>query len=182
MGKLNEEKAIAVLLANLKGPKNKPSKVSELAVACRLLKHSSDWGFVRMSDFFQVSRTMLREIDKINELEPEFKRLADEKKIGIGAAYQLTRIDKSKRHEVAQLFQSMNTTEIRNLVFYLINDPALSVSEAKRMSDELKTPVLNILALPISDELKTKIERVAKGNGQSIHEYVVRVLEEHCSS
>lgn len=179
---MNEEKAIAILLANLKGPKNKPSKISDIASACRVLKSSTKWGFVKMSEFFQVSKTMLREIDKINDLEPEFKMLADNTKIGLGAAYQLTRINKSKRHEVAHLFQSMNTTEIRNLIFYLINNPALSVQEAKRMSDNLKTPIINVLALHISNDLKTRVEKIAKNNGESLHQCVIRIIEEHTAA
>ena len=182
MGGLNEEKAIAILLANLKGPKTKPSKISELATACRTLKNSTDWGFEKMSEFFKVSRAMLREIDKINELEPEYKKLADERKIGIEAAYQLTRIDKSKRHEVAKLFQSMNTVEIRNLVFYMINSPTMSVTEAKRRSDNLNAPIVNILALPISNALRVKMEENARRKKQSLHEYAVGILEKYCGS
>ena len=179
---MNEEKAIAILLANLKGPKHKPSKISELATACRLLKNSPDWGFAKMVNFFNVSRTMLREIDKINELEPKFKKLADEKKLGIGAAYQLTRIDKSKRDDAAELFQTMNTTEIRNFIFYITSNPTISVSEAKKMSDKLKIPVINILALPISDELKARLGKAARSHGQTIHEYAVKILETNSDS
>lgn len=174
---LNEEKAIAILLANIKGPKNKPSKISEIAAACRFLKNSPEWGFAKMTKFFDVSGTTLRVIDKINELRPEFKRLADEKKIGIEAAYHLTRIDESKQHEAAQLFQEMNTTEIRNFIFYITNDRTLSAREAKEMSDKLKTPVINILALPVSDELRTRLEKTAKSHKQTIHEYAVKILE-----
>lgn len=176
---LNEEKAIAILLANLKGSKHKPSKISELAAACRLLKNSPDWGFSEMVDFFHVSRTVLREIDKINELELKFKKLVDEKKLGIGAAYQLTRIEESKRYEAAQLFQTMNTTEIRNFIFYITSNPTLSVFEAKKLSDKLKTPVINILALPISDKLRARLEKTAKDQGQTIHECAVKILEAH---
>ena len=174
---LNEERAIAILLANLKGPKNKPSKISEIAAACRILKNSPKWGFVKMTKFFGVSRTTLREIDKINELKPEFKKLADEKKLGIEASYQLTRIDESKQREAAQLFQEMNTKEIRNFIFYITSDRTLSVREAKEMSDKLKTPVVSILALPISDKLKTRLEKTAKNHKQTIHEYAVKILE-----
>lgn len=174
---MNEEKAIAILFANLKGPKNKPSKISELAAACRLLKNSPEWGFAKMAEFFDISRTMLREIDKINELKPEFKKLADEKKLGIGSAYQLTRIDESKQRETAQLFQKMNTTEIRNFIFYITSDQNVSVSKAKEMSDKLKIPVVNILALPISDKLRARLEKAARNHKQTIHEYAVQVLE-----
>ena len=176
---MNVEKAIAIMLANLKGPKNKPSKISEFAAACRLLKHSDGWGFAKMTEFFNVSGTMLREIDRLNELRPEFKKLADERKLGIGAAYQLTRIDESKQHEAARLFQDMTTAEIRNMVFYLTNNRNISVAEAKEMADRLKTPVVNILALPISDELKTRLESSAKVHKQTIHEYAVKLLETH---
>lgn len=175
---MNEQQAIAIMLANLKGPKIKPSKTSEFAAACRLLKNSDEWGFAKMTEFFEVSGTMLREIDRLNELKPEFKKLADERKLGIGAAYQLTRIDESKQHEAARLLQGMNTTEVRNFVFYLTHGRA-SVDEAKKMADKLKTPVVTILALPISDALKARLELAAKTKQQTIHGYAVELLETH---
>ena len=166
------------MLANLKGHKNKPSKTSEFAAACRLLKHADGWGFAKMAEFFNVSGTMLREIDRLNELKPEFKRLADERKLGIGAAYQLTRIDESKQHEVAQLFQDMNTTEIRDMVFYLTR-ARMSVAEAKEMTDKQKTPVVNIVVLSISDDLKARLKSSAKVRKQAIPDYIVQFLEAH---
>ena len=54
------------MYANLKGSKNnKPSQISDFALACKILKDL--WGTKKMSETFNVSTTQLREIYKIDE-------------------------------------------------------------------------------------------------------------------
>ena len=70
---MKEEKAVAIMMGNLKGPKNKPSDLVEFAEACRTLKKL--WGFVEMSKHFRTSQYMLRQIDKINELKRKLEKI-----------------------------------------------------------------------------------------------------------
>ena len=96
---MNEERAIAIMFANLKGGKKKPSNLIEFADACRTLQNKWKGGFKEMSDFFKVSQYMLRQIDKINELDDEVKKLVKAHKLGIDASYQLWRIDAIRRKD-----------------------------------------------------------------------------------
>lgn len=176
---MQEEKAVAILMANLKNSGAKPSKISDVALACRTLNVHPDWGTAKMSKYFDVAKTVLLELNRINDLEPEILAMADARKIGVSSAYQLTRVDTARRMEAAKMCQDMNRKEVRDLVFYLTKHPDMTVTEAKKRADGLKPKTVNILALPINDSLKKRLEKNASQNKQSLHDYVGFVLEKH---
>lgn len=176
---MNEARAVAILMANLNGARNKPSMVSDIALACRTLKMHPEWGIAKMSRYFGVAKTTLKELDRICDLEPEFLAMADQKKIGISAAYQLVRVDRTRRAEAAALFPSMSRQEIRDLVFYIMKYPDISVQEAKRKANELVPQTVNVLALPISNDLKERLEKNSSKSGLSLHDYATAILENH---
>lgn len=179
MIKMEEEKAVAILMANLGVSRNKPSKMSDMSLACRTLKLHPDWGMAKMIDFFGVTKTVLQELDRIHDLEPEFKEMVDQKHFGISAAYQLTRVDKPKRPEAAKLFQSMTRDEVRDLVFYITKYPNISVKEAKKRADDLKPKKINILALPLNDTVMSKLIKNSNKKNQSLHDYAAEILGKH---
>ena len=174
---MQEEKAIAILLANLKGSKKKPSKISDFALACRTLKNNKEWGLTKMSKFFRVSKTQLREIDMINELEPKYKKLANEGKIGMTVAYQISRIDEKRRSEAFMFIQKMNRDEIRDFVYFLVKNPAFSVLECKKLFEKSQLKKVTILALPITDEMHKNLRLLATKRKQSVHDYALKILE-----
>ena len=71
--KQKEEKAVAVLIANLK--KAKTTNWVEIAEAVRTLKLHPQWGLNKMAEFFGVSNYLLRQIDHINDLTYDVKEL-----------------------------------------------------------------------------------------------------------
>src|SRR2546422_8506572 len=93
--------ATLILLRSLKGRKNKPHNLVEVAEACRTLRDDKDWGWKEMSRFFKVSVYMLRQIDRINDLNPTAKKLVRRGKIKIEQAYQLSRLTGSRQDEAA---------------------------------------------------------------------------------
>jgi len=165
------------LVANLKGSKKKPSKISDFALACHTLKVSKDWGFTKMSKFFKVSKTQLREIDMINDLEPKYKKLADEGTIGMTTAYQLSRVDKQRRGQAVKFIQKMNREQIRDFIYFLTKNSTLSVLECKKLFDKSQLEKITVLAIPITDEMHKKLELGAAERKQSIHDYTIKILE-----
>ncbi len=174
---MNEEKAIALLVANLKGSKKKPSKITDFALACRTLKKHSDWGFKKMASFFNVSITQLREIDKINDLDTNFKKLANDGKIGMTTAYQLTRIDPKQRTQAFEIIKNLNRDEIRDFVYFLKKNPTMPVKESQKIFEDSQLSKTIVLALPISNELQKKLLKSAKKHKQTIHDRALEILK-----
>jgi len=174
---LSEEKATAILLANLKGPKKKPTNLLTIAAACRLLIQR--WGIKRVSEFFGVSQYQLRQIDKINDLSPEVRELIQKGKLGIEASYQLWRLGEKLQSEVAKEMLGMSAHEIRQLVYLLRKNPSMSVKEAKRLTDKAMQKRISLLVLPLTSDTYRNLRRLAEESHQGIHDLVLRVLEDY---
>lgn len=172
---MNEEEAVAIMMGNLKGSKNKPSNLLEFAEACRFLK--KNWGIKKMSKHFRVSEYMLRQIDKINELNQKLRKLVKEGKLGIEASYQLWRIKEPKRSQVADTVKDMNTDDVRRFVYFLVKNPQLSILECKKLVEKEKPEEIKLLVLPLDSKTFETLQKKANRSHLKIHDYVVKLLE-----
>ena len=64
---MDEKTATKILMANLKGPKKKKVPITEMANAIQVLKTKGK-KFEEMAKLFDVSKYMLFQINKINDL------------------------------------------------------------------------------------------------------------------
>lgn len=177
---MNEEKAVAIMMANLKGSKNKPSNLLEFADACRLL--IGKWGIKEMSRHFRVSEYMLRQIDKINELKNEkLRKLIKEGELGIEASYQLWRIKEPKRTQVANIVIDMTTDDIRRFVYFIVKNPKLSISECKKLFEKEKPEEIKLLVLPLDSKTYETFEKQANRSHLKIHDYVLKILRKRAN-
>lgn len=174
---MKEEKAVAIMMANIKGSKNKPSSLLEFAEACRTLLKHEKWGIKEMAKYFDVSEYMLRQIDKINELSPNVRKIVNDRKLGIEAAYQLWRLKEPKRTEVAKIIQGMTTDEIRSFVHFVHTKPHLDISECFRLFKETQPEKIRILALPLDEETFDKLKQSANKSKLKIHDYALKLLK-----
>lgn len=174
---MTEEKATAVLMANLKGAKKKPSNLLDVAKACRLL--IVKWGIKKVSGFFKVSEYQLRQIDKINELNPNVQKLVEQGKFGIEDAYQLWRLGGKRQSEVAKEALAMKSHEIRQLVHLLKKNESMSVKEAKQLTQQVLDKKINILMLPLTEETYLALKKLASKRNQNIHDVALKALEEY---
>lgn len=172
---MKEEKAVAIMMGNLKGSKNKITNLTEFAKACRKLKN--DWGFPEMSRHFRVSQYMLRQIDKINELSPKLQKFVEDENLGIEAAYQLWRIDEPKRTQVAEVIKGMNTDDIRSFIYILKKNDKLSVSDAKKLFEKSQPEKIKLLVLPLDTQTYDALEKSASKSKLTIHNYALKTLQ-----
>jgi len=171
---LNEQKAVAIMMGNLKGPKNKPSNLLEFAEACKFLKNK--WGFSEMSRYFKTSQYMLRQIDKINELNPKLRNMIKNEKLGIEASYQLWRIKEPMRTKVADIIQDMTTEQIRTFVYMIKKNPTASLENIKKMFQKEEGKI-RMLVLPLDEETFDKLSKSASKSKESIHNYALQLLQ-----
>lgn len=174
---MNEEKAIAILMANLKGSKKKQSNLLEIARACRLLNRL--WGLKEMSNFFHVSEYMLRQIDKINDLDAETRTLVKKRRLGIDASYQLWRLDEKRRKEATKTIRQSTTEEIRAFVNLLHKYPKKSVDECKKEFDKNRDQNIKLLVLPLESKVFKQLKEIADKKGVTVHDFVIKLIRDH---
>ncbi|TAK16709.1 MAG: hypothetical protein EPO37_07885 [Nitrosarchaeum sp.] len=174
---MNEERAIAIMMANLKGSKKKSVNLLQFAEACRSLKNKWKGGFKEMSEFFHVSQFMLRQIDKINDLDKQFTPLLKEGKLGIDAAYQIWRLDKNRQKDFSKIVPYLTTEEIRAFVNILHKNPKKSVTECKKELDTIRDRNIHVLVLSLESEEFKKIKEHAIKKKQSVQDYVIDLIK-----
>ena len=175
---MKEETAVAIMMGNLKGSKNKPSNLLEFAEACKTLK--TKWGIKEMSRYFHVSGYMLRQIDKINDIidNPKIKKLIKNRELGIDASYQLSRIKEPKRTQVANVIKDMRSDDIRRFVYFIVKNPTLSITECKKLLEKEKPEKIKLLVIPLDSKTYNSVEKKAKRSHLKIHDYVLKILGE----
>lgn len=181
---MSEEKAVAIMMTNLKGAKtHKPSNLLEFAEACRTLKDEKGfgWGIKEMSRYFHVSGYMLRQIDKINEVKenPKLKKLIQQGELGIEDCYQLWRIKEPKRSQVAELVQNMTSDEVRRLVYFIVNNPKLSLTEIKKLFEKEKPEKIKLLVIPLDSVTYEDLKKFASHSKLNVHDFALKILENH---
>lgn len=166
-------------MANLKGPKNKPSDWVEVAKACSLLM--SEWGIKKMAVYFKVSEFLLRQINRIDKLGPDAKKLVRNKKLGLEVAYHLSRLKMPRQAGAARVAVDLSMREMRQFIHLLLRDPDLSVDAARKMVEELRTQKINIIMLPVTSEAYSRLREAAAKSHKNVHDFVLQVLEEYTS-
>jgi len=176
---MNERRATALLIANLKGSKNKPSNLLEFAEAVRFLVNHKKWGIDKVSKFFEVSEYQLRQINKINDLSPEIRKLISAEKLGIESAYQIWRLDKKLRNEAAKEAVMLNAHEVRQFIHLLMNDDKMSPKEARKLVEKSLRNKINLITIPLSLQTYNVLNDLASESKQKVSELIVQVVEDY---
>ena len=172
---MNEETATAIMMANLGGSKNKPSNLLEFGEACRYW--TKKIGVKGTAKRFKRSQTMIRQIDKINEIDnPRLRQMIKDGVFKIEAAYHLWRIKEPRRSQAAKVMKDMTSDDIRRFVYFIIKNPSLSIRECKGMFEEEKPKDINLLVLPLDSATYGKLEKEAEKKNLKIHDYALKLL------
>ena len=169
-----EETAVAICMACFKQSKNKPENLLRFSTACRTLL--KQWGIKEMSRYFGVSEYQIRQIDKINDLDPELKKLAKESRSGIEMFYHMWRLKEPKRSQVAKIAKNMGSDDMRTLMHFIRRNPSLSVDECKDLLDKTKPEQVNLLVLPLDKNAYEGLAHSAQKSGMKIHDYAIKIL------
>ena len=165
-------------MGNLKGAKNKPTNLLQVSEACALL--IKKWGIKEVSRYFDTTEYMLRQIEKIILLDSDTKKYVRQNGLGIEKAYQLWRIDPPKRKELLPMIENLSTSDIRNLIYIIKNDPTTSVKKAKEIFDKKYAKKTTIMALAIPTDLVNRLNKISKKEKTSPTQYVMKLIEVAC--
>ncbi len=171
---MKEEDAVAICMGCFKGPKIKPESLFRFAVACRTLLEK--WGIKEMSRYFGVTAYQIRQIDKINDLDPALKELAKESHSGIEMFYHMWRLDEPKRSQVAKIAKDMKSDDIRTLMHLIRKNPSLSVAECKALLDKTRPEQISLLVLPLDKNTYDGLKQSAEKSKMKVHDYAIKIL------
>lgn len=174
---MNEEKAIAILLANIKKFKNKPSKLTDFAKACEFLINKN--GLTETAKLADSSEYQLKQITKINELSPKIKKIIDAGKLGIDSSYQIWRLNESIREQVAKESIDLTSHEVRQLVHLLLKNKNMTIKEAKDLTRSVLRHKFKILSIPLTDQTYDRLSKIAKKKNKDLRKFITEILENH---
>lgn len=119
---------------------------------------------------------MLRQIDKINDLNPSAKTLVRERKIKIEQAYQLSRLKGRRQDEAAIEVVNLSAHETRKFVDLLLKSDA-SVKVCKEIFEKKYLRQYNLLVLPMKDDTYRALQKSAKKAAATLHDHALGILE-----
>lgn len=175
---MNEKQATAILMGNLKGVKNKPTSLVKISDACNLL--IKKWGIKEVSRFFGISQYMLRQIEKISQLDADSKKYVQKHNLGIEKSYHLWRLDESKRKEVLPFVRNLSSEDVRNLVYLIRHEPNKSVKECMKIFEEKYSKETTIMVLALPTDLSKRLQKISQKKKMKSVQYVRKLIEVAC--
>ena len=129
---MNENEALAVCFANLKGPKDKQLLTTARALAFlkRLPKYGSN---AKVGQAVGVSREVVREFLTLLQLPTRLHPLFEQNKLGLEQGRKLWQLGRQRSEildDVAKTLTQMKAHDSRALIDYVLKNPGISVSEA----------------------------------------------------
>lgn len=173
---MNVERATAILIANLKGSKKKPSGLFDISKATRTM--ISEWSIKRCSDFFKVSEYQLRQFDKLNDLEPAVQDIIKKNKLGIETAYLISRLDAKIQEKAVKSIQGLRSHEVRQFIHLIKQNPKMSLTNAKKTVQKSLRENSQIIVLPLSLQTFTDLQEKSKKHKKKIHDYLLQIIED----
>lgn len=176
---MNERMATKLLMANLKGSKKKKVPLTEMAEAIRYLNIKKNKTFDEMSRLFDVSKYMLFQINKINELNDSSKTIIKNGELGIEQSYLLSKFKNKRQDAVAKELKSMNAHESRKFVNLLLVNENLSVLECKKIFEEKILKKFSMVVIPMPENMYRKLVFTAKKSKKNVHDFAYSILENY---
>lgn len=177
--KIDEETALAVLFANLKGKKKKDYITT--AKCCRYLR--KQYGSLKkVADKVGISSEIIREFDSLLDLPKEVQQLISKRLIKLDTGYRISmRIEGAeKQTEIAKAVLDLGAFDARNVIEYARKNPKLSAEECKRrvLKSKTVTEKLHVFILPFPEETFQKLKATSKELKMAPENLVRKIVEE----
>ena len=179
---MNEKKAVAILIGNLKGSKNKPSDLITLSIAVKTLLNHSNWGIKEMSDYFKISEYMIRQIAHIDDLQEPLKKIVINNKLRIEVSYHLWRVQNQNKRplkeiiQVGNIMKNMSSEDVRTFMYNLSKFQELTVSECKELVDQDKPKNIRFVMIPLNENQFASLEKKSKEKKLKVADYILKKI------
>lgn len=177
---MDEETADAILLANYKGSKKKPSDLITIAKATRFKVRQ--WRSIRkVAEAFGVSAEQVREFNSLLDLPPDVQELFAGDRTGVSKWYEVSKIpDPRKQSEVGKFVVNLGVTDTRAIVDYVKRYPELPVEACVQRVMESKTVKedIHIIVVPLSQATFHNLDRESRKLNMPVEELASKLIEE----
>ena len=179
MGKVNEEKILAILYSNFSG-KGK-QKNDWIFIAQKLNELKSLYGSdEKVAKNLDLSREMVRSTIKLLDLPEEIKKIIRDGKISQDLGWRLLAIDNQKTQiQVAKTIIGLSAHDARDMIRYVKNNPDSSVADqiARLKKSRENIRKLNLVITTLSDEEYNKLQQLAKEKSKRINELISEIVK-----
>lgn len=179
MTKYNEDKLLAELYLDLKGPKKKRDNWINIAKKCQLLIDNSP-SVNKAAKKLGVSYELLRSIAILLTLPDEVKKKIKQGLILYDAAQRLNRIEESKKQiEVARSIAGLPSHKQREIIQFASKYPNTGIDNYKKRVTSLKskTEKIHFTLVPLREDTFQKLDRYCKKNKSSIEKMILTMVE-----
>lgn len=149
---LDEETALAILFANLKGRKKKD--YLSTAKACRFLKKLYG-SCAKVAEKVGVSSEIIREFDSLNDLPDEVQQMISTGNIKLDTGYRIsTKIKgKNRQIDIARVVAGVDAFDARAIIEYAQKNPEMPVEEVKSrvLGSKTKREKIHLFILPLEE-------------------------------
>ena len=177
---MDETTADAILLANLKGSKKKPSDLLTIARAIRF--KIGQWGSARkVAEAFDVSAQQVREFNGLLDLPPDVQNLFEGHRTGVSKWYEISKIpDRRKQPEVAKLVVNLGFIDTRSVVDYVKRHPEEPVEACVQRVLESKTikEDIHIIVVPLNQDTFQNLRTESQKRNIPLENLASKLIEE----
>lgn len=185
MKDFNEDKILAKLYLNLKGPKKKKDNWIEIARMCKLL--TDHYGSVKeVANKLGVHYEIIRSILKLLTLPEEVKELIENNLILFDVGQRIARIkDKETQTKVAKAVVGLSNYDAREVIQYAKKFPQASIKDFKKriLNSKNKSEKINLAIIPLKEEIYTLLKEYSQKENISPEKLILRIvnqwIEEH---
>ena len=177
---MDETTADAILLANFKGSKKKPSPLLTIARATRF--KIRQWRSVRkVAEAFGVSAQQVREFNSLLDLPPDVQQLFEGYRTGVSKWYEVSKIsDPRKQSEVAKWVVNLGVIDTRAVVDYIRRHPEEPVEVCVQRVLESKTvrEDIHIIVVPLNQTTFQDLHKESQKLNIPLEHLASRFIEE----
>ena len=170
---MTPDEAKVILIAKLKGGKNKGISLLKIAQAVKILKDLEGKSSVTLGKEFDVSKSTINDFYNMNKHTLDIKRLIQRKAIGLDTSTKLFKIKNNKTRSLfAKEIAGMSTMDSRYIIDYHRRDPSISPKECKKIVLNSKTNVkeMHLVVISLEDTEFEKLKKLASKRKMSIEE------------
>jgi hypothetical protein len=180
MKEFDEEKILANLFLNLKGPKKKRDNWIEIANNCKQLV---DY-YGSMSETAKklgVNYEIVRSVLKLLTLPEEVKSLVRSNKILFDVGQRIARInDRETQIEVAKAVVGLTSHDARELIQYAKNNPNADLEDFKRrvITSKNRKEKLHLTIIPLKEETYSFLKKIGAKEQLSPEKLIQNVINQ----
>lgn len=180
MKETDEDRALANLYLNLKGPKKKRSNWIKIAQDCKQL--TDQYGSAKeVAEKLGVDYEIVRSLLKLLTLPEEVKRLIENNEILFDVGQRITRIDGEENQiRVAKAVIGLTNHEAREVIQYARKFPNAPLDDFRKRVIKNKNRVENIhlAIIPLGEDTYKQLKTIGEKENVTLERLILKIVKQ----